>query len=199
MRVPPSLSAVRRSMVMSGLKLRTLSRLKPSPKNCLSKTPGAFSSKGFQTVWEEMVKHVLNSRAWSVDRKYSWFDVHNVVAELMGIRSAIRLLGKAKHAPLVEAMAPLYERWAETWMKHSDLVSSFMYFLSTESGSVLLPTGMRHLAEVLGSFSDFEWKQECLTDALSAAVRVCWTSLQVAGFTWNLGIESSPPASGRSA
>jgi hypothetical protein len=49
-----------------------------------------------------------------------------------------------------------------------------MYCLSTESGSVLLPSGMRHLAEVLGSFSDFEWNQEHLTDALSAAVRVCW-------------------------
>ncbi len=43
------LSSVRRSTVMSGLKLRTLSRLKASPKNCLSNTPGALRSRAISS------------------------------------------------------------------------------------------------------------------------------------------------------
>jgi hypothetical protein len=75
---------------------------------------------------------------------------------------------------LAGAVAPLYDRWAERWIKEGDLVTSFAYFLSSESGSILIPSGIRRIAAVLPSFSDSEWGRERLTDALSAAVRTCW-------------------------
>jgi hypothetical protein len=92
----------------------------------------------------------------------------------MGIRSARTSLGQAKYVPLVKAVAPAYERWMGRWIKEGDLATSLAYFLSTESGSILLPQGMRHVAAVLPSFSASEWRRERLTDALSAAVRTCW-------------------------
>lgn len=132
------------------------------------------TTTNFETIWSEMIKYMLDSSVWSPEWKHGWFHVHDVVAELMGIRSARASLGQAKHARLVEGMAPLYERWTERWLRHADLVISFAYFLSTESGSVLLPDGMRRIAVVLSSFSDYDWRRERLTDALSAAVRACW-------------------------
>jgi hypothetical protein len=134
----------------------------------------AGNTKDFETIWSEMIRHMLDSQAWSPDWKYGWYHVHDVVAELMGIRSARISLGQAKYVPLVKAVAPAYERWMERWIKEGDLATSFAYFLSTESGSILIPQGMRHIAAVLPSFSDSEWRRERLTAALSAAVRTCW-------------------------
>jgi hypothetical protein len=132
------------------------------------------NTKNFEAIWSEMIKHMLDSEAWSPESKYGWFHVHDVVAELMGIRSARTSLGQAKHAPLVKAAAPLYELWSERWITEEDLATSFAYFLSTESGSILIPRGIRRIAAVLPSFSESEWRRERLTDALSAAVRTCW-------------------------
>ena len=132
------------------------------------------TAKNFEAIWSEMIKHMLDSPVWSPEWKHGWFHVHDVVAELMGIRSARASLGQAKHTRLVEGMAPLYERWTERWIKQPDLAISFAYFLSTESGSLLLPEGIRRIAAVLSSFSDYDWRRERLTDALSAAVRTCW-------------------------
>jgi hypothetical protein len=134
----------------------------------------AENTKNFEAIWFEMIKHMLDSRSWSPEWKYGWYHVHGVVAELMGIRSARTLLGQAKYVRLVEAAAPLYERWMDRWIKEGDLATSVAYFLSTESGSVLIPQGLRHIAAVLPSFSDYEWRRERLTDALSSMVRTCW-------------------------
>ena len=45
MRVPPIFKSVRPSIVTSGLKLRTSSKLKRSPKKRLAKMAGALSSR----------------------------------------------------------------------------------------------------------------------------------------------------------
>ena len=132
------------------------------------------NAENFEAIWSEMIAYMLDSEVWSPTWKHGWYHVEDVVAELMGIRSASQSLGQAKNASLVETMAPLYERWADRWIHRSDLATSFAYFLSTESGSVLLPSGMRWLAAVLPSFSDYDWRRERLADALSAAVRTCW-------------------------
>ena len=134
----------------------------------------ASNAKNFDAIWSEMIAYMLDSDVWSPAWTYGWYHVDEVVAELMGIRSASRSLGQAKNASLVETMAPFYDRWAQRWIDRSDLAISFAYFLSTESGSVLLPTGIRHLARVLPSFSDHDWGREHLREALSAAVRMFW-------------------------
>src|SRR6266850_4314957 len=135
-------------------------------------------SSTFQPIWSEMTSYILDSLTWTPARKHGWFHVHQIVGEVMGLPSAIQSLGQAKHTALVEAMSPLYERWAAQWIEHPDLATPFAYFLSMDSGTVLLPAGIRHLAAHLDSFSDFEWRRERLTDSLSAAVRACWKKYQ---------------------
>lgn len=117
---------------------------------------------------------MLDSEVWSPAWKHGWYHVQDVVAELMGIRSASQLLGQRNNASLIEQMAPLYDRWAERWVGRPDLATSFAYFLSTESGSVLLPLGMRRLAAAIPTFSPYDWRRERLTEALSAAMRTFW-------------------------
>jgi hypothetical protein len=93
----------------------------------------AGDTKNFEAIWSGMVEHMLDSQTWSPEWKYGWYHVHDVVAELMGIRSARTSLGQAKYVPLVAAAAPFYERWAERWIKEGDLATSFEYFLSVRS------------------------------------------------------------------
>jgi len=134
----------------------------------------ALSARDFGRIWEEMVAYVLDSPAWGPGSRFRRHHVHQVVGEMMGIRSALETLGDKSHADLIERMAPLYERWAALWLGEADLMRSFAYFLSTDSGSVLLPMGLRHLAQGLESYSDYDWRTDRLRDAFSAAVRTCW-------------------------
>lgn len=134
----------------------------------------ASGADTFQPIWEEMVSYVLDSTTWSPNRRFNSFHVHDVVAEMMGIRSAQRTLGNASHANLIERMAPLYKRWAAIWVGHADLARSFAQFLATEAGSVLLPMGLCELATRLDSFSDYDWRRDHLQDTFSSAVRACW-------------------------
>lgn len=134
----------------------------------------ARDAKNFEAIWSEMIAYVLDSEVWSPAWKHGWYHVEDVVAEMMGIRSASQLLRRGNNASLIERMAPLYERWAERWVGRPDMATSFAYFLSTESGSVLLPWGMRRLAAAIPAFSGYDWRRERLTEALSAAVRTFW-------------------------
>jgi hypothetical protein len=134
----------------------------------------ALKSRDFARIWEEMAAYALDLPAWTSGRRFRRYYVHDVVGEMMGIRSSLDTLGDKSHAELVERMAPLYERWAALWVRKADLARSFAYFLATDSGSVLLPMGLRHLAAALDSYSDYDWRTDRLQDAFSAAVRTCW-------------------------
>jgi hypothetical protein len=134
----------------------------------------AGNMTNFEAIWSEMIRHMLDSQTWSPERKYGWYHIQDVIAELMGIRSAKILLGQARYISLIEAIAPLYERWTEQWIRRADLAMSFAYFLSTESGSILIPQGVKRIAAVLPLFSDFDWSRERLKDALSSMLRTCW-------------------------
>jgi len=143
----------------------------------------------FEPIWREMISYILASPMWNPSRKFGWFHVHDVVAEAMGLRSSSQTLGDASHQELVAGMAPVYQRWAETWAGRADLTTSFAYFLTTEAGGVLLPMGYRQIAANLDSFSDYDWSRERLTDALSAAIRAGWKkygrALQADPALWN--------------
>jgi len=134
----------------------------------------ALKSRDFARIWGEMVTYVLDSPAWGPGRRFRRYYVHQVVGEMMGIRSSLETLGDRSHAEQVQFMASLYERWATLWVREAALARSFAYFLATESGSALLPMGIRHLAEALDSYSDYDWRADHLKDAFSAAVRTCW-------------------------
>lgn len=134
----------------------------------------ALKSSEFARIWAEMVTYVLDLPAWVPERKFRPHYVHEVVGEMMGIRSSLESLGGKSHAELVKVMGPLYERWTALWVKEADLARSFGYFLATDAGSVLLPMGIRHLAGALDSYSDYDWRSYHLRDAFSAAVRSCW-------------------------
>jgi hypothetical protein len=134
----------------------------------------ALEGSSFPRIWEEMVNYVLDSPQWRPGRRYRRYHVHQVVGEMMGIRSTLETLGNKAHADLIEAVAPLYERWAGLWVKEADLARSFAYFLATDSGSTLLPMGIGHLAGALDSYSDHDWRTDHLQDAFSGVVRMAW-------------------------
>jgi hypothetical protein len=134
----------------------------------------ALNSPDFGQIWEEMVAYVLDSPAWGPDSRFRHSHVHEVVGEMMGIRSALETLGDKSHANLIERMAPSFESWAAQWVGQASLARSFAYFLATDAASLLLPMGIRQLAKALDSLSDYDWRRDRLKDAFSTAVRMGW-------------------------
>jgi len=75
-------------------------------------------------------------------------------------------------------MAPIFERWASRWLKHASAAGWFAHFLTTESGVVLLPMGIKQLAAVIQSFEDRDWHQQGLGGIFTDALAACWRRLQ---------------------
>lgn len=130
----------------------------------------------FARIWKQMIAYAFTSPAWGAKRDHNWYERENLWSTLMGLRYGAQTLGLAEHRALIEEVAPEYQRWASTWLGHSSSAVSFAYFLASESGRVLLPMGLPELAKAMGSFNDYEWRRERVTDALSAAVRMAWRS-----------------------
>src|SRR5262245_43761689 len=68
MRVPPTFNSVRRSIVTSGLKLRTSSMLKRSPKNGLLKTPGAPALRASSSAYGRCVLRAQQADCAQIER-----------------------------------------------------------------------------------------------------------------------------------
>jgi hypothetical protein len=66
----------------------------------------ALKSRDFARIWGEIVTYVL-SPAWAPGRRFRRHYVHQVVGEMMGIRSALETLGDKSNANMIERMAPL--------------------------------------------------------------------------------------------
>src|SRR5262249_12144264 len=68
-RVPPIFNSVRRSIVVSGLKLSTSSMLKRSPKNGVLKTPGAAA---LRAISSPEMSHVIRTNGGFKAQKILW-------------------------------------------------------------------------------------------------------------------------------
>jgi hypothetical protein len=75
---------------------------------------------------------------------------------------------------LVQAMAPTFEKWADQWLKYGRVAAWFANFLSTESGRVLLPQGIRRLSQVVSSSLDDDWEREGLMLNFTSALVTGW-------------------------
>jgi hypothetical protein len=149
--------------------------------------PGANRSQ-VASVWKEMIAAASELPEWAPRQERNWYRTETLWRNLMGLGYTARLLGQAEHRALVEIMMPEYLRWANAWVTHSGSAVAFAYLLASDSGSVLLLGGLPELAKAMQTFRDYEWRQERLTDALSAAVRTAWKhqkeTLRTNGLYW---------------
>jgi hypothetical protein len=93
----------------------------------------------------------------------------------MGLRERARkVLGDAKSAELIQEMSSVYERWASVWLRFSSPASWFAYFLITESGTSLIPMGIKQFARVADSLEERAWQEHGLADMLAEVLSRAW-------------------------
>jgi len=97
----------------------------------------------------------------------------------MGLsEDSIAVLGNPKYKGLVSSMAGAFDRWCSRWLRYSSAASWFAYFLRTESGSVLLPQGVKQLAATVGSLPDRDWHRNDLGVLFTEVLSLSWKHLQ---------------------
>ncbi|MGB6875533.1 MAG: hypothetical protein WBD87_05815 [Candidatus Acidiferrales bacterium] len=140
----------------------------------MTSDPAAFAK-----IWTEMVDYAMALPAWQPGAHGCWSRAESLAVDLVGLRddSAV-VLGQAKHKALVQAMAPVFERWSKAWLNHASAAGWFSHFLATESGNVLLVMGIKELAKVVGSFEDRDWHQQGLGGIFTDALAACWRRKQ---------------------
>jgi len=133
------------------------------------------SEKAFAARWAEIVEYALSSPAWNRENCRLWFYLDDLANELMGITGehALRVEGAEFKQAILE-MAPMFERWCDTWLKSSRVTKHFAYFLSTDSGHVLLSMGIKKIAEAVRNFSRYDWDERDLNFALVKGLIACW-------------------------
>jgi hypothetical protein len=133
----------------------------------------------FAKIWTEMVDHAMALPAWQPSAQGYWSRAESLTVDLVGMHNdAAAVLGQPKHKAVVQAMAPVFERWARAWLNHASVAGWFSHFLTTESGDVLLVMGIKALAKVVGSFEDRDWHQQGLGGIFTDALAACWKHKQ---------------------
>lgn len=131
----------------------------------------------FAKIWTDMVEYAMALPAWQPRRGY-WSRAESLAVDLVGMHNeAAAVLGQAKYKSVVQAMVPVFERWAKAWLSHASVAGWFAHFLTTESGEVLLAMGIKQLAKAVGSFEDDEWHRHGLGGILTDALAACWKVL----------------------
>ena len=126
-----------------------------------------------------MVRYAMTLPAWQPSERGYWSRAESLAVDLVGLHEAqASFLGQAKYQTVVSAMAPVFEQWASLWLKHASAAAWFAHFLPTESGQVLLATGIKQLAGVVGSFEDRDWHHHGLGVLFTEALAACWKYLR---------------------
>jgi hypothetical protein len=133
----------------------------------------------FAKIWTDMVDYAMALPTWQPSVRGYWSRAESLAVDLVGMHdAAASVLGQAKHKAVVQAMVPVFERWAGAWLDHASAAGWFAHFLTTESGDVLLDMGIKALAKVVGSFEDRDWHQQGLGGIFTDAIAVCWKHKQ---------------------
>ena len=129
----------------------------------------------FAEIWRGMVDYTFSLSAWVGRRPGIWFHAESLSADLMGLRTeAVKVFGRQEYASLARTMAPTFKRWGDRWLKYGRVAAWFANFLAIESGGSLLRQGIQQLSEVVGSFSDSDWKESGLALSLTSALAAGW-------------------------
>jgi hypothetical protein len=129
----------------------------------------------FAEIWRGMVDYTFSLPAWVGRRPGIWFHAESLSIDLMGLRTeAVKVFGRKEYAGIARTMAPTFKRWGDQWLKYSRVAAWFANFLATESGESLLRQGVQQLSEVVGSFSDSDWKEGGLALSLTSALAAGW-------------------------
>ena len=133
----------------------------------------------FAKIWTEMVDYAMALPAWQPSARGYWSRAESLAVDLVGMHEgAASVMGQAEHKTVVQAMAPVFERWTRAWLNHGSVAGWFAHFLTTESGGVLLAMGIKELAKVVGSFEDRDWHQQGLGGIFTDALAACWKQMQ---------------------
>lgn len=133
----------------------------------------------FARIWEDMVRYAMALPALQPSEHGYWSRAESLAVDLVGMhKAAASVLGQAKYQTVVTAMVPVYEQWVSQWLKHASAAAWFAHFLPTESGQVLLSTGIKKLADVVGSFEDRDWHHNGLGILFTEAISACWKHLR---------------------
>jgi hypothetical protein len=133
----------------------------------------APSLDAFGTRWREMVLYSLEAPSWNGEMSRS-YRLEDCSIQVMGLGLTLDIIAAEEFTPVIHSLAPLFERWAERWLRNSRPASNFAYFLGRSAGRALLPSAIIWLNRGVQGFSKCSWEERDLPDALAGALRACW-------------------------
>jgi hypothetical protein len=92
----------------------------------------------------------------------------------MGLGITVDLIGKEEFLPVVKSLLPQFQRWAEPFLEWPDSAKAFSYFLGKPAGRALLPNAIVWLNVAVQEYSEHDWRERDLDQALAGALRACW-------------------------
>ena len=128
----------------------------------------------FAEHWSEMIAYSLDCPAWTPQGSYKSHLLEECSIEIMGFGFAVGITSAEEFSPVISSLAPLFQRWAERWLDRPRPAWQFAYFLSRPAGRALLPSGIIWLNRAVQNYSEYDWRERDLDEALAGALQACW-------------------------
>ncbi|HEY6343116.1 MAG TPA: hypothetical protein VIY49_16600 [Bryobacteraceae bacterium] len=144
----------------------------------VSGLPSTPNRAQYVETWVAMFEYAHSLALWKAGTPGYWYSTETLAIDLMGLhKEASAVLGSGSSLDIVQAMVPSFEKWAGVWVAYASPAAWYARFLTTESGRLLLPSGIKQLASAIDEFQERDWRHEALAETLSEALVACWDQL----------------------
>ena len=132
------------------------------------------SEEQFAARWSAMIDYTLESPNWQREKSSLYFYLDALANESLGITGRPKMrAGEEEFIKPVQLMRSTIEKWCAIWLKAPKCTAHFAYFLSTPAGRSLMEWSTIEIARQLEQYSEWDWKEDHLTDGLMMGLAAC--------------------------
>lgn len=132
------------------------------------------SEEQFAARWSAMINYTLESPNWQREKSRIYFYLDALANESLGITGRPKMrAGEEEFIKSVQLIRPTIEKWCAVWLKAPRCTAHFAYFLSTPAGRSLMEWGIIEIGKQLEHYSEWDWKEDNLTDGLMMGIAAC--------------------------
>jgi hypothetical protein len=138
----------------------------------------AGSPEAFTPHWTMMIAYVLEHPLWASNASRHYHDSEEVLCHLMGMDSAISIIGKSSFKEILESLLPLYDNWRKHWLQGQHSFINFCRLLTYSAARPLRIIGVIWIRDVLMGENYFSTREEDIEKALLGMLHTIWDEHQ---------------------
>lgn len=128
----------------------------------------------FTRHWTAMIAYVFEHPKWKETNSRPYYDSEEVICQLMGMDSEVRIVGDVRFEKALESLQPYYDRWRKRWLQGEHSLMNFCRLLTYPAARPLRTKGVLWVREVLMGEAYFGTREKDIEEALLGMLHIVW-------------------------